>query len=609
MTAEGSVPSTEAGAPARAIVPAPCTGEDNDRRDAMSPAGRTGSLNRIASTPAPRSSIGFPSRPGGAVSRLTATATSSPPAYGTPSRSGTARCAMSRRTGGADELACDMSCICCAVRRSTTTVPSCPRDAAAPLRDTLSPPSAPSNTTADSTNAPASTNSSNVSESVPAAKLSRGGEAAASRGGAVSARTSSAAPRTCADGFHDRSANAPRAALAASASSPARPPAQCPAAAFCAGVSTTTTPGAASPGTPGVSAWAGGASAARTPAAPDRLPPAGAPSHAGPAPLPGTAPVPLDSPSDKSDGSAAETLTYSSNRTVSVPAPRSRTGRAAVSMRGATESATASRAARSTRLFGFSAMSENAPGSAVVDRAAGTLDVPAHADAAAFWAGVSKITTPGAASPGTPGAAASISTASISAPASGTLPSSGDLHIPPPPPPSAAADSDTREEFDAGTSTYSSNRTVSVPAPRSRTGRVSSSRIGPAASSITVRLADAAALGFPDGSANVPEARSALSAFDAAAAAFSAGESDKTAPTADAAPGSAGAAAATSDIVSAMRSCPIAPISSTRDGRAAAIATCSSKRTSSVPAVKSRLGVSPVTDRRGAAVSSITCIR
>ena len=391
----------------------------------------------------------------------------------------------------------------------------------------------------------------------------------------------------------------------ASAVPPACPPAQWPAAAFWAGVSEITIPGAEPAGTPGEAA---GVVGSVDTAAPARYPPAAAAAHA--KLVPPAAVPPRDSPSDTSDGSAADALTYSSNRMVSVPSPRSRTGRAAASRRGGTESAIVSRPVL-FRSFSFPARSENAPVAEVADRAAGMAEAPAHADAAAFWAGVSEITTPGAALSGTPGTAAeaaSISAAAVSAPASCTLPP-GSAHIPPAPPPCAAADRDTREEFDSGTSTYSLNRTVSVPSPRSRTGRAAASRRGAAASAATTSCADALALGLPDGSENAPETRSIRFAPDARAAAFSAGESDRTAAAADAASGSAGGAASTPDMPRAMRHCGSAPASPTRGGRALAISTCSSKRTSSVPAPRSRRGVSSDTDRCGAAASLTTCIR
>ena len=465
----GAAASTDAAPRAAAGAPEFCGGCPAAIAipDALTLDASMGSLNVMLSAPSLRSRDAA-TRRGGVVSLLNDKARSPLPAKPLPDTSSNAPAAISRWTGPFDPLAWSSDEACAGTSSSTAVRPSAPRDAAPDRDATAVVLSAPSTDIRDASAVAARTYSSNVIESVRAATLSRGGAPGSSSGGAPSLSTAIGAPLTRGDGFHDRSANAPADAFSAMSASA---PAHSTAAAFWAGVSARTTPGEAPGGTPAAAPGAAGG-AGETPA-PSR------PVHSPPPPPPAAAVH-----RDALEGSDADALTYSPNHTVSVPLSRSSDGGIAVLSAGATESV-AIRTASCIAPLGFSDRSSNAPAAASSIRTDAASVVPAHATAAAFWAGVSASTMPSEA-PGAAGRAAS---------------GAGEAAAPPSPtasPPPRHAPSDIRDALAADALTCSSNRTASVPAPRSSEGGSAPSNAGAAVSPATSSCAACAALGFPE---------------------------------------------------------------------------------------------------------------
>ena len=252
---------------------------------------------------------------------------------------------------------------------------------ARPIPEAHAPPPAPpaaDSDTSDGSAADALTYSANLTVSVPAFRSRAGRRAASRRGASASASVLTAVPETGSLSTFDRSAKAPRSAFITMSAPHAA------AAAFWAGVSET----ASSADVPG-----GAASWASPPAAA-----ADAPARAMPE-AEAHAPEPSGADSDTSDGSAADALTYSANRTVSVPAPSSITGGpAAASISGAMSSPSTSRAADCAAI-GLPDTSENAPGPTATNPPAATV-----AAAAAFSCGERETTiSSDEAGGGTPG--------------------------------------------------------------------------------------------------------------------------------------------------------------------------------------------------------------
>ena len=217
-----------------------------------------------------------------------------------------------------------------------------------------------------------------------------------------------------------------------------------------------------------------------------------------------------------------------------------------------------------------------------------------HAAAAAFWAAVSATTS----AADVPGGAASWATAPGDADAPARpMPES---HAPPP-----AETSDTRDRLEDGATTYSSNRTARVPAPRSSSAE---SIPGGAVSGSNSREAVCATFGLPDTSKNAPGPTTTEppEATTAAATAFSCGERVTTtvSEVGVVLPGTdtVDDPSATSDMPGGA---PAA--SSTRRGRASATLTYSSNLRVSVPSFMSRRGWTPAR-RRGLTSSSTTRI-
>ena len=316
----------------------------------------TGSENHTRSAPSLRSRAGArsPDSPGRTASLVAASATPVSPANGLPSRSASAPSPMSTRTGGLDAWAAAAAAAWPPVRvrvtstpRTSTSAPPSGVASAAPEAEPLSP-------IRDGMTDVASTCSSNVSVTVPAARLSRCRPPSASAGGALSGLTASVTLASS-DGLLDRSQKA-------SARASRREAFAIVAAAFWAGVSSTTTD---------CEPWAAGAPAGASPetAAPAR-------------PTATEPPVPA---SRSSAGLVALALTCSPKRTSSAPAPMSRTGAASAGS-GAVVSRVTSTASPASSAMPLRAASLTAP--PPMSRRMRPAEAPASPPCAARYAAV-----------------------------------------------------------------------------------------------------------------------------------------------------------------------------------------------------------------------------